>query len=117
MMFWPEGGRVYLYLTPVDFRKSIDGLSVVVQTELGRSPSNGDVYLFRSKKRDKLKALVYSHNSYTLWYRRCEVGKFIFPGETSGQIELDAAYQQWLLSSHYYQQLPDMKAQQHEHFY
>lgn len=117
MRFWPESSRVYFYLKPVDFRKSIDGLSVLVKTELGREPSSGDIYLFRSKKRDKLKALVYIHNSYTLWYRRCEVGNFIFPGETEGQIELDEAYQQWLLSSHCYQSLPDMVAQTHSEFY
>ncbi len=55
------GGKYHIYLAtrPVDFRKGHTGLSLVVQTILGRDPYSGAVFVFRSKRGDRIKILVW----------------------------------------------------------
>ena len=50
-------GAVYLYRPAIDFRKSIGGLSALVEQELGLNPFDDTLYLFINRRRDKLKAL------------------------------------------------------------
>lgn len=50
-------GAVYLYRPAIDFRKSIGGLSALVEQELGLNPFGDALYLFINRRRDKLKAL------------------------------------------------------------
>ena len=86
-------------------RKSINTLSILVSDTLKLDPSSGHLFLFRSRSKDKMKALYYSQNCFTLLYRRCEEGKFIFPAEQDGVIELTQEHFDWILSSHQYQQV------------
>ena len=51
--------RYYLYDQPTDMRKSFDGLSGIVQGQLQRDPTNGSVYVFINKKRNRIKHLSY----------------------------------------------------------
>ena len=99
----PSDVKVYLYLAPCDMRKSINTLSILVAETLQFNPSSGHLFLFRSRSKDKMKALYYSQNCFSLLYRRCEQGKFIFPHEEEGYIELTQEHFDWLLSSHQYQ--------------
>ena len=57
------GGKYHVYLAtrPVDFRKGHAGLSLVVQTVLGHDPYSGAVFIFRSKRGDRAKILVWDH--------------------------------------------------------
>lgn len=59
---------VYLCRTPVDFRKSIGGLSVLVEQELGMNPFARTLYVFTNRQRDKIKALYWHRNGFCLWY-------------------------------------------------
>ena len=54
-----EQANIYLANTPVDFRKSIDGLSMIVSNEYNCNPGSGDVYVFYNKNKDKLKMIYY----------------------------------------------------------
>ena len=101
----PSDVKVYLYLAPCDMRKSINTLSILVADTLKLDPASGHLFLFRSRSKDKMKALHYSQNCFTLLYRRCEQGKFIFPVEQEGVIELTQEHFDWILSSHQYQQV------------
>jgi transposase len=49
--------KFHLYLRPTDMRKSFDGLSGLVQNQLGSNPCNGDVFMSINKSRDKIKLL------------------------------------------------------------
>ena len=55
------GGKYHVYLAtrPVDFRKGHAGLSLVIQTVLGPDPFSGAVFVFRSKRGDRIKILVW----------------------------------------------------------
>jgi transposase len=55
----PPGVRVLLAARPVDFRKGIDGLAALVQQALRTDPFQGDVFIFRPKRADRVKILLH----------------------------------------------------------
>lgn len=75
----PSTVRVFLGTEPQDFRKSIDGLSGVVQAHLGRDPLTGDVFVFHNRRRTALKVLYWDHGGFCLVYKRLEHGRFRVP--------------------------------------
>ena len=73
------GERIYLYRYPVDMRKSIDGLSALIDAELGRNPADRCLYVFCNRGRDKVKMLIWHLNGYWLLYKRLEKQRFSWP--------------------------------------
>ena len=71
--------QVYLYREPIDFRKAIDGLSALVELELGLSPFASALYVFTNRHRNKIKALYWHRNGFCLWQKRLERDKFAWP--------------------------------------
>jgi len=116
-MLIPNDAKIYLYTEVTDMRKSIDTLCVLVSDTLKMNPAEGHLFLFRNRKGDKLKALYYETNSFTLWYRRLEKGKFIFPKNASGAIEMTPEHFDWILASDKYSRLDAMNVQMPESFY
>lgn len=72
-------GSVYLCRAPIDFRKSIGGLSALVEQELGMNPFGDALYVFVNRRRDKIKALYWHRNGFCLWYKRLERERFAWP--------------------------------------
>ena len=70
---------IYLHRAPVDFRKSINGLAVIVEQELERSPFELGLFLFSNKNRDKIKILYWDKTGFALWYKRLEKQRFKWP--------------------------------------
>lgn len=95
----PADIKIHLYCGITDMRKSINTLAVMVQDVLQMEPTSGHLFLFRSRGGNRLKALYYEEHSFTLWYRRLDKGRFIFPRNAQGHLELTHAHFQWLLSS------------------
>ncbi|HYQ92637.1 MAG TPA: IS66 family insertion sequence element accessory protein TnpB [Candidatus Competibacteraceae bacterium] len=98
---WPLNGiRIYLAREPVDLRKSIDGLSVLVSQVLGQDPFSAHLFVFTNRHRDKLKALSWDQNGFVLYYKRLEQGRFRWPVIPADQAVLVIDYRQlqWLLS-------------------
>ncbi len=92
---------VYLHRDPVDFRKSINGLSVIVESEMALSPLSGALFVFCNKKRDKLKLLYWDRTGFALWYKRLEQEKFPWPRRIDeAVIELDEDRLHWLLQGY-----------------
>lgn len=108
--------KIYFYTQPVDMRKSIDTLCILVSDVLKMSPTDGSLFLFRSKSGNKLKALYYETNCFTLWYRRLEKGRFVFLRDARGHIEMSREHFKWLLASDKYSRLEAMEANQIENF-
>lgn len=90
-------GRIFVYPGKVDFRKSINGLASIVEQEMGKSPYEGDVFVFCSKGRDKLKVLYFERNGFCLWYKRLEEGKFPWPRNEREAREIRKEEFMWLL--------------------
>ena len=72
-------GTVYLCRAPIDFRKSINGLSILVEQELELNPFGDALYLFTNRRRDKIKALYWHKNGFCLWIKRLEQEHFAWP--------------------------------------
>lgn len=115
MLMLPNA-KIYLYTLPTDMRKSIDTLCILVSEVLKMNPVEGHLFLFRSKSGDKLKALYYEQNCFTLWYRRLEKGKFVFPKNAQESIELTLEHFNWILASDKYSRMDAMEVQAYEHF-
>ena len=75
---------VYLCTAPTDMRKGFDTLAALVQEHLGRNPLSGDLFLFLSRSRDRLKALVWEADGYLLCYKRLEQGTYRLPPHEPG---------------------------------
>jgi transposase len=63
----PPGVRILLAARPVDFRKGMDGLAALVQQALRADPFAGDVFIFRPKRADRVKILVYDGTGLCLY--------------------------------------------------
>jgi transposase len=83
--------KVYVATRPVDFRKGHDGLAAAVQEMIGKDPFGGAVFVFRSKRADRLKILVWDRTGLVLIHKRLEGGKFVWPQVRDGVIRLSAA--------------------------
>lgn len=92
---------VYLHRDPVDFRKSINGLSIIVESDMALSVLSGALFVFCNKKRDKLKLLYWDKTGFALWYKRLEQEKFKWPRKMSETIiQLDETQLHWLLDGY-----------------
>jgi transposase len=72
-------GRVFLCMLPTDMRKSFDSLLGLVEQQLGQDPLAGDLFVFRSRRGDRLKLLYWDSDGLAIWYKRLEEGTFVFP--------------------------------------
>lgn len=108
--------KVFLYTPPTDMRKSIDTLCIMITETLKMNPADGNLFLFRSKSGNKLKAIYYETNCFTLWYRRLEKGKFVFPRDADGAIEITQEHFHWLLASDKFSRLEAMRPNQYANF-
>lgn len=72
-------GRVFLCTLPTDMRKGFDTLAALVQAQLGQDALSGDLFVFRSRRGDRLKLLYWDEDGYAIWYKRLEEGSFVLP--------------------------------------
>ena len=79
MEMFREVSAVYLHREPVDFRKAINGLSLIVEQSMSLSPFSGAVFVFSNRRRDKLKILYWDRSGFALWQKRLEKEKFKWP--------------------------------------
>jgi transposase len=88
----PAKMPIYCATSPVDLRRSFDGLAAASQEVLGKDPRSGALFLFVNKAGNRLKALWWDRTGYCVLYKRLERGVFRFPtamrpGDTSVAIE------------------------------
>jgi transposase len=90
--------QVYLCREPIDFRKSINGLSALVEQELALNPFGHALYVFINRQRNKLKVLYWHRNGFCLWLKRLEAEKFAWPLELEAHSQLISIHEfEWLL--------------------
>lgn len=84
--------QYFLYSSPADMRKSIDGLCGIVCNELGRQVNYKDVFIFVNKRGSHIKLLLQEADGFTLLFRRLHKGRFIMPDivEGEGAIQMSA---------------------------
>ena len=84
MIGLPASTPILLCTDPVDFRKGFDGLTGIVTTTLGHQVTDGSLFLFVNRKRDRIKALWWETGGLTLWYKRLEQGTVELPKPQDG---------------------------------
>ena len=80
-----------LATAPVDFRKSIDGLAALVELTLKEASLSGTLFVFRNRRGNGLKLLMWSHGGFVLIYKKWERGCFRQPDSPSDRASLTAA--------------------------
>lgn len=101
MKMFVEPSNIYLHLDAVDFRKSINGLVVVVEQQLELSPFSDALFLFSNKSKDKLKILYWDKTGFALWYKRLEKQRFKWPKDDAlSRLVLSGQQLNWLLSGY-----------------
>ncbi len=88
MIFPGAGLRVFIAVKPVDFRKGMDGLAALVQHALKLDPFSGAVFVFRAKRADRVKILVWDGSGLIMVYKRLEDGRFTWPAVSDGVMRL-----------------------------
>jgi transposase len=101
----PPGVRILLAARPVDFRKGMDGLAALVQQALQADPFAGDVFIFRPRRADRVKILVYDGTGLVLYAKRLEAGRFSWPSPVEGVVRLTGAQLATLLEGLAWQRL------------
>lgn len=77
----------YLYMEATDMRKGFYGLGNLVRDHYQREPTDGNVYIFINKRRDKMKLLVWDRTGFVVYYKTLEEGTFELPNTDESQIK------------------------------
>lgn len=91
------GTRVVIATKPVDFRSGMDGLASIVQQKLELNPFCGDIFVFRSKRMDRIKIVVWDGTGLCLLAKRLEHGRFTWPPIRDGVMTMTSAQLAMLL--------------------
>lgn len=89
--------RYFFYSGATDMRKGFDTLCGVVRTEFKMSPLGGDVFIFLSKGRSKIKLLQWQGDGFAIYYKRLEKGTFELPKINADSPALISAQQLMLI--------------------
>ncbi len=89
--------RIWLATGHTDMRKGMAGLALQVQEGLGRKPYEGDVFVFRGRSGSLIKALWHDGIGLSLYAKRLDRGRFIWPAATDGAVSLTASQVSCLL--------------------
>jgi transposase len=79
MIHLPASVRVYLCLTPCDMRKSFDSLHALVRDHLELDVLAGHLFVFTSRRKDRVKILYWDRDGFAVWSKRLEEGTYAVP--------------------------------------
>ena len=88
-----QGARIWLAVEATDMRCGFDRLAERVRVVIGQDPLSNSMFIFRSRRGDRLKILLWDRDGFVLWYKRLETGVFKLPRVTAGarSVELRAS--------------------------
>lgn len=89
--------KVYLAPGVTDLRKSIDGLSILVESQMELDPFSGYLFAFCNRKRTTIKLLYWDRNGFCLWMKRLESQTFQWPDASTASICIGNRELSWLL--------------------
>jgi transposase len=104
MIKWSKDLQVHLYSEYVDMRKQLDGLLMIVQEHIPKSPQSSTLYLFYNRHMDKVKGILWDSNGFILIYKRLEKSRFKL-SDISKDIRITPQQLEWLLAGYDFVQL------------
>lgn len=95
-MFNLSNMKVLMHIPPIDMRKSINGLSILVVEVLNENPTSGQLFVFRNKASNKIKLLYWERDGFWMFYKRLEKSRFKFP-KIGERMQMTLTQLRWLL--------------------
>ena len=83
------GVRIYLCVQPADMRRGFDTLAAAVKEFLRHDPFSGNLFLFVSRGKDRMKILYWEKDGFCLWYKRLEEGTFKLPAPQDAPVSVE----------------------------
>lgn len=80
--------RVFLATAPTDMRKGFDGLFALVENVIQEDPFSGHLFVFRNRRRDRLKVLWWDRDGLAIFYKRLESGSYQFPMDAGAKVSV-----------------------------
>ena len=93
----PSNVRVWLAVGHTDMRRGMNSLALQVQQSLRRDPHGGDLYVFRGRSGDLIKILWHDGIGMSLYAKRLERGRFIWPSPADGMVAISSAQLAYML--------------------
>ena len=97
MIAFPAGVKVWIAGGVTDMRCGMNTLALKVQQGLGRDPHGGEIFCFRGRKGDLIKILWHDGIGMSLYAKRLERGRFVWPSAEGGVVALTAAQLGYML--------------------
>ncbi len=117
-MFRLYAKEILLYTMPMDMRRGIDGLWMVVSGQFQGAAQPENMYLFLNRRQDKIKILYWDRNGFCLWHKRLEKGVFkVAFDKKAGICCLTSAQLHWLLDGLDYTKIHGHKSLDYQTFF
>ena len=97
MIAFPAGVKVWLAGGVTDMRRGMNSLALMVQQGLGRDPHGGELFCFRGGRGSLIKILWHDGVGISLYVKRLDHGRFIWPTPADGAVAVSAAQLGYLL--------------------
>jgi transposase len=111
MALWPMEMPVYLHRAPVDFRKQINRLSVLVSESMQLDAFKPGLFVFTNGARNRVKVLYWDAHGFCLWLKRLEKQRFVWPLQhDDAVIELNADQLNYLIGGYDVFRFPPLKS-------
>lgn len=100
MLSLPSQPKIYLHTGVTDMRKGFSGLSAIVRDQFQSDPTDGSLFIFINRRRDRMKLLHFSEGGFWLYYRLLEAGTFemLTTNDPANKLQIDSTELSMLLS-------------------
>lgn len=90
MLSLPPSVRIFVATQPVDGRKGVDSLAAIVRSALSQDPLSGHLYVFFSRRCDRVRVVYWDRNGFAMWTKRLERGRFHPTFSADGRLSASA---------------------------
>jgi transposase len=90
MLSLPPSVRIFVATQPVDGRKGLDSLATIIRSVFSHDVFTGHLYVFFSKRCDRVRVLYWDRSGFALWLKRLERGRFCVPQFRDGELSVSA---------------------------
>lgn len=100
MLSLPSQTKIYLHTGVTDMRKGFSGLSAIVRDQFQSDPTDGSLFIFINRRRDRMKLLHFAEGGFWLYYRLLEAGTFemLTTNDPAHKLPIDSTELAMLLS-------------------
>ncbi len=100
MLTFSNSLQIFVHTQATDMRKGFAGLSSIVRDQFQSDPTDGSLFIFINRRRDRMKLLHFSEGGFWLYYRLLEAGTFeaIKPQDDSSKLRIDSTELSMLIS-------------------